>query len=204
MSQLNNITHQVTWAEFGNRKHDPMPAAGTVAPAAFTQPLIRTSGFQLAGIPGSKPPKARLKDTIVVGVSLDPVSWAQDWVFTLPRAKQDDLLNHERGHFSIGALLARDFYYDLLELRKKEYASPNEANSDFDKLRDARNAAFKAIVDKYDVETTHGGVASQQARWDGFFSSARTAIRVPAETGPDGAPLKIRLVDFLRQAGISV
>lgn len=140
----------------------------------------------------------------MVSVELDPVSWVEEWVFTLPQAKQDDLLNHEQGHFTVGALLARDFYYDLLKLRKKEYSNPNEAHADFDKLREARNKALKTIIDKYDVDTKHGNVAGQQTRWDGFVRSAFSSIRVPAETGPDGQPLKMKLVDVLKQAGIPV
>jgi hypothetical protein len=204
MSQLTNVTHQIAWSEFTSHKQDPLPPAGTVAPAAFTKPWIVTQGFGLAGIPGSKPPKGQVKDTINVSVSLGPESWVEDWVFNLPQAKQDDLLNHEQGHFSVGALLARDFYYDLLNLRKKQYNSPTESNADFEALKKARDAAMVSIVTKYDDDTKHGTVSAQQVRWDGFFSSAATQARTPAETASDGTPLKIRLVDLLKSFGITV
>jgi hypothetical protein len=199
-----NVTHQIAWKEFTTKKTDPTPAPGTVVPAAYTLPVISTSGFGLEGIPGSKPPKAKLKDTIVVGVSLGAASWVENWVFDLPQAKQDDLLNHEQGHFTIGALLARDFYYDLLNLRKKEYTSPAASTADFNSLKNARDAAFTAIVKKYDDDTKHGTVAAQQARWDGFFSSAANQPRSPAETAQDGTTLKIGLVDLLKTFGITV
>jgi hypothetical protein len=204
MSQLTNVAHQIAWAEFATHKQDPMPPAGTIAPAAFTKPMINTQGFGLAGIPGSKPPKGQVKDTINVSVSLSAESWVEDWVFNLPQAKQDDLLNHEQGHFNVGALLARDFYYDLLKLRKKEYNSPAESTADFETLKKARDAAMVSIIKKYDDDTKHGTVATQQVRWDGFFTSATTQGRSPAETAPDGTPLKIRLVDLLKSFGITV
>ncbi|HMD71938.1 MAG TPA: hypothetical protein VKF41_11370 [Bryobacteraceae bacterium] len=204
MSQLMNATHKIAWTEFTTHKSDPMPAAGTVAPAAYTLPVISTQGFGLEGIPGSKPPKAKLKDTIVVSVSLGAASWVEDWVFNLPQAKQDELLNHEQGHFTVGGLLARDFYYDLLKLRQKEYSSPAESTADFNGLKNSRDAAFKAIVDKYDADTKHGTVAAQQARWDGFLSSAANQPRNPPETAQDGTALKIRLVDLLKTFGITI
>jgi hypothetical protein len=204
VSQLTNVAHQLAWSEFTTHKSDPLPAPGTVAPAAYTKPVIATSGFGLAGIPGSKPPKGQVKDTIVVGVSLGAESWVEDWVFNLPQAKQDDLLNHEQGHFNVGALLARDFYYDLLKLRQKQYNSPTESNADFETLKKARDAAMVSIVKKYDDDTKHGTVAAQQTRWDGFFTSATTQLRSPSETAPDGTPLKIRLVDLLKSYGITV
>jgi hypothetical protein len=204
MSQLMNVAHQITWQEFTTKTADPTPAPDTVVPAAYTLPVIATSGFGLEGIPGSKPPKAKLKDTIVVGVSLGAASWVENWVFDLPQAKQDELLNHEQGHFSIGALLARDFYYDLLKLRQKEYTSPAGSTADFNSLKDARDAAFTAIVKKYDVDTKHGTVAAQQARWDGFLSSAANQPRTPPETAQDGTPLKVRLVDLLKTFGVTI
>ncbi len=204
MSQLTNVDHKLDWSEFTTKKDDPMPPAGTVAPAAFTKPMINTQGFGIAGIPGSNPPKGQVKDTINVSVALSPESWVEKWVFTLPQPKQDDLLNHEQGHFSVGALLARDFYYDLLKLRKKEYSSPTVSNADFDTLKKARDAAMVSIIKKYDDDTKHGTVADQQTRWDGFFKSATTQLRSPSETAPDGTPLKIRLVDLLKTFGITV
>ena len=204
MSQLMNVTHQITWLEFATHKTDPAPAPGTLVPSAYTLPMITTQGFGLEGIPGSKPPKAKLKDTIVVGVSLGAASWVQNWVFDLPQAKQDELLNHEQGHFSIGALLARDFYYDLLKLRQKEYTSPAGSTADFNSLKNSRDAAFAAIIKKYDDDTKHGTVAAQQARWDGFVSSATTQARVPPETAQDGTALKIRLVDLLKTFGVTI
>jgi len=204
LSQLINVTHQITWPEFTTKKTDPTPAPGAVVPAAYTFPMINTQGFGLEGIPGSKPPKAKLKDTIVVSVSLGPASWVENWVFDLPQAKQDDLLNHEQGHFSTGALLARDFYYELLKLRQKEYSSPAESTLDFNSLKTARDAAFTGIIKKYDDDTKHGTVAAQQARWDGFFSAAATQPRSPAETAQDGTMLKVRLVDLLKMFGVTI
>jgi len=204
MSQLSNADHKIAWPEFTTHKTDPAPTPGTVVPAAFTLPVINTQGFGLAGIPGSKPPKGQVKDTIVVRVSLDPSSWVENWVFDLPQDKQDDLLHHEQGHFTIGGLLGRDFYYDLLALRKKEYSNPSESTADFNALKNARDAAFPAIVKKYDDDSKHGTVAAQQARWDGFFNSAANQPRTPAETAQDGTMLKIRLVDLLKMSGVTI
>ncbi|MGA2184645.1 MAG: hypothetical protein ABSH47_16605 [Bryobacteraceae bacterium] len=204
MSQLNNATHKIAWPEFKTRKHDAAPAPGTLVPGAFTLPMISTSGFGVESVAGAKPPKYKVKDTIVVSVALDAASWVQDFVFTLPQPKQDELLNHEQGHFSLGALLARDFYYDLLKLRQKEYANQLQATADYDGLRNARNKAFPAIIKKYDDDTQHGTVASQQTRWDGFVRSATNTPRVPPEKAQDGTTLTIRLVDLLKQSGIPI
>ena len=45
------------------------------------------------------------------------------WVFTRPKQFQDDLLNHEQGHYEIGMLNASDFFSELENIQGSSFAS---------------------------------------------------------------------------------
>jgi hypothetical protein len=201
-SRLSNLFHKLEWVNFKTRKKDPPPKPGTLVPAAFTLPVISTEHFGTEEVAGSNPKIFRVKNTIEMSVDLSPSSWVQEWVFKLPSTKQDELLNHERGHFRLGALLARDFFLDLMQLKLKDYSNRNDAKADFDKLRTERNNNFTKIIDKYDTATTHGTVAVEQANWDAFIEKAFTTTKSPGEMAADGATIKLRIVDVLKAAKV--
>jgi hypothetical protein len=187
----------LNWTDFGKPRNKPKPSAGGTAVAAHTEVVYPIQfGWSSTGKSFS------LADTVKVNVSLDsPKCWVADWVFNEPKQFQDDLLKHEQGHYDIGALLARDMFIEIMQLKGQTYGS-----------KGALDAAVKVVVDrhrsqkvhdKYDEksESNHGLNPTQQKVWDAYFQKAKTTPRTPQVSAPDGALYKIPLLDVLKAAG---
>jgi predicted secreted Zn-dependent protease len=187
----------LTWSDFGSPVNKPKPAAGATAVAAHTEVVYPIQyGWSSTGKSFS------LADNVKVNVRLDSAkSWVAAWVFNEPKQFQDDLLKHEQGHYDIAALLARDMFIEIMQLKGQTFGS-----------KAALDAAVKAVVDKhrsqkvhdkYDekAESNHGLNRTQQKVWDAYFQKAKTTARSPAVTAPDGALYKIPLLDVLNGAG---
>ena len=79
-----------------------------------------------------------------------------------PECRADTaLLNHERIHFDLAECSARSLRSQL----QHERVSIKECNQRLQLLRDSINASWLSIEGRYDLETTHGTVAKEQARW---------------------------------------
>jgi hypothetical protein len=137
-----------------------------------------------------------IDDTITVTVSL---KGSNSWVKS--GEKTDALLNHEQGHYDIAALMARDFFIDLMQLKSQSFSNASNLQAELTRLQTLY--AAQPISDKYDEfgETDHGRKSANQAIWDGFFRSAFTTPRVPAQSAPDGTAYKVRLRKVLADAG---
>lgn len=121
------------------------------------------------------------------------------------------LLDHEQGHYNISALMARDCFIDMMQLKSQVFATEADgvaaANGVFTKYHDA----LDKVQNKYDWDTNHGewfvpsfgpaSKGSEQLRWESYISRAFTEERSPTVTAPDGATYKKRLMDIAR-AGI--
>jgi predicted secreted Zn-dependent protease len=187
----------LVWADFGKPVSKAKPAAGGTAVAAHTEVEYPIQyGWSSSGQSFS------LADDVKVNVRLNPTkSWVADWVFNEAKQFQDDLLKHEQGHYDIAALLARDMFIEIMQLKGQVFGS-----------KKALDAAVKAVVDehrsqrvhdKYDEksESNHGLNSTQQKVWDTYFVKAKTTPRTPRVTAPDGALYKIPLLDVLKSAG---
>lgn len=204
-SKLVGLFKTLVWSDFGKPKKDTPPAPNQIKTAAFTKATPSFMGVNFIPVAGMKPPQFQLADTVTVDVKLDPSSFVNDWVFAhKDKAFQDALLHHEQHHYDIGALLARDFFIDLMQLKPKVYASTIAAKADFDAIKAATIDKQRKIEDLYDAETQSGRNAAQQTAWDGFIKSAFTTPRPGGGTAPDGKTYKKTLVQVLKDVGKTI
>lgn len=204
-SKLVGLFKTLKWSDYGTPRKDPPPTPGQIKTAAFTKAVPGFTGVAFNPVPGTKPPQFELADMVTVTVKLDPSSFVNDWVFNvMDKAFQDSLLNHEQHHYDIGALLARDFFIDIMQLKAKTFASTTAANSDFNAIKAATIDKQRKIEDLYDVDTKSGRVPAQQAVWDGFIKSAFTTPRPGGGAAPDGTAYKKTLIQVLKDGGKTV
>lgn len=116
------------------------------------------------------------------------------------------ILKHEQGHYDIVALIARDLFIDLMQLKANVYANQNALNADVAPILKKYNGTAQKIIDKYDsaTESDHGENGAGQTKWDGFIKSAFTTPRTPAQSAPDGTTYKTPLLDVLKTGGITI
>ncbi len=199
-SRLANLKRRLTWGDFPHRSTPP-PGPNQTAIAAHTEARYSQFNWGFDPVPGG----LRLTDNIVINVEfVRSSSWVADWVFRQPRQYQNDLLNHEQGHYAIVALMARDLFIDLMLLKSQIFRSAQSARQAVNALTQRYSTnAIQAISGKYDArtETNHGLVSAAQQRWDGYFNRAFTQPRTPASRSPDRVPHKVTLLEVLRSAG---
>lgn len=202
-SQLVGLMRRLTWSDFTRELDVPLPGPGEDVIAAETKTDVPDIPFGFRVIPGSAPPKFTFDDNMTVRVVFDPTaSWRAVWVKTMPQAEQDRLLQHEQGHYSIAALMARDFFLDLMQLKGKVYGKREDALADVGKLKSGILARINPLQKKYDGDTKHGSDQAAQNRWNWALSAAFTSPRTPPAVAADGVRLKVRLLDAVRAAGI--
>src|SRR6202162_2560268 len=195
-SRLLNLLRVLTWNDFAKLNQSPAP--GSTAEVAQTATDIVPSGIATEPIVGSS--SVRLKDTIEVRIEFKPKeSWVFKWVFTQPQSYQDDLLNHENGHYKIAALIGRDFFLALMKLKANTYANAAALRGDIDRAKKAIAEKAQPAQDKYDDDTKNGTYSGQQTLWDGYISKAFVTPVNPAEQAADGTPIKISFLTVLSQ-----
>ena len=202
-SQLHNLRRTLTWGDF-TRRQAAAPGPGQTVSGAET---VTSYGLSLRTevVPGAKPVRFRIKDDVSVTITLQKQqSWVASWVLQRPAAEQARLLEHEQGHYDLVALLARDMFIDLMQLKANSYATNNAATTDATKVRQRYDVKMGPLQRRYDTDTNHGLNPTAQARWNGFVQSAFTQARNPPVSAPDGTPYKARLLDVLQAAGVSV
>lgn len=92
----------------------------------------------------------------VVCVMIKDASWVK------PEHRADSaLLSHERLHFDIAECSARTLRRSLQQNR----LSIQECNQHLQLIGDSINTDWLGVQDLYDLETAHGTVAKEQARW---------------------------------------
>lgn len=196
-STLTGRDKTLTWADFGTPVPKNPPGPGQTAVAAHTEvkyPI--TYGWSGGG------KSYTLTDNVTVAIQLDKSkTWVASWVFSQGKQFQDDLLKHEQGHYDIAALLARDMFIEVMQLKSQTFTSKADLDQAVAAIVNAHRS--QKVHDKYDLvsETNHGLNATQQKAWDGYFSKAKTTQRSPAVQAPDGAFYKLRLLDVLQSAG---
>ena len=205
MSSLTGLLHTLTWPEFPTRPGaNPLP--GQYVDLAATKTDIAPGGLAFASS-SAAPKKFLLVDTFTVEVTFVPgESWVLSWLLTQPQATQDDMLNHEQGHYNIAALIGRDLFADVMLLKGTSFGSPAEGGAAVQKILAQTAAKSQAVQDVYDDEVhpeqrlgiSRGPI--QQA-WDRLIKKAFTDNRTPASAAPDGTPNKVRLIDVLKQSG---
>jgi hypothetical protein len=202
-SQLQGLFRTLTWSDF-KQVTKPAPGPGQSANVAQTRANVGTNNFSLPPLRGTHPQQYQLADMITVSITLDAAHcWKADWLTTLPQADQDRLLKHEQGHYDLVALLGRDYFLELMQLKANTYTKMSDFQADLKVLDTRYLKQIQPVQDKYDGDTTHGRVQARQDAWNGFIQNAFTLVRIPAATDAAGIPLKQPILDVLSNAGMA-
>ncbi len=199
---LHNLNRTLNWRDFPHRKLPP-PKVGEDADAAETKARVEYS-YTLTPLRNARPVRQQLSDIRVNILFSRDESWVASWALGLPHDEQVALLSHEQGHYDLTALLGRDFFLAVWDLRSKTYASDSEFKSDLDNLTEAYLDKGRPVTDKYDDDTRHGLDKNKQSNWRGFINKARTSPQTPPQRGPDGSSRMLRILDVLDKGGIAI
>jgi hypothetical protein len=201
-SKLNGLFFKVEWKHYAVRQEAaPKPQQIAVAANTDTRETM-TAAPEL--IPGTK--QYRLADSVQMTIALVPSNTFQkSWVATtMTDAQRDELLSHEQGHYDIHALLSRDYFLALMELKSKTYANPNALTNDINALQRATTGKSAAVQAKYDTDTGTGSKPVEQAKWKAMIEKAFTTAATPPQMAGDGVtPIKVKLLDVLKQNGFT-
>jgi hypothetical protein len=156
-----------------------------------------------------------LADEVVVTVIFDSQkSWKQ--IAPLSAITAQLLLDHEQGHYNFTALMARDCFIDLMQLKSQTFPDAPTGRSAAKTIVDTYQAKLKTVQKTYDSDTFHGGWVvpsssffpprkeSYQVKWEGFITSAFTVERQPQVIAPDGASYKLRILDAIANGGFII
>jgi len=196
-SQLTGLFRTLSWSDFRVVQASAPGPNDPPADAAATAVNVNPSGLNLQG----SPPNLSLADTIVVNIVFDRSnSFKNSWVVTMSPSDQARLLSHEQGHYNLTALLARDFFLQLMAMKGNAYASAADMQNDLNAAQAATVARTQEISDAYDAGTSHGTDPDGQSKWLGYIQTAFTQPVNPPQTTPDGTPIKVKIIDVLSAA----
>ncbi|MEQ1907995.1 MAG: hypothetical protein ABMA15_04185 [Vicinamibacterales bacterium] len=203
-SSFTGLIRTLAWSDFPTRKANP-PGPGASRTAANTATDIPAVNVAFQPIKGTRPAKLGLVDNVHVSVTLDAKkSFVFSWVFSESQQVQDDLLNHEQGHYNLSALVARDFFVDLMLLKPQTFATGQGGINAYQKIYDHSLKKLAKIHKLYD-DDVHPEQSSGKSRgpaqriWDGYIATAFTQARSSGTQAPDGALHKTRLIEVLTQ-----
>jgi hypothetical protein len=208
-SQLVNLKVKLAWTDFQGKAPLKTPFKAETA-SGFTPTFggkPKVPNFE--GSAGD----FTLKDDVTITINFDKLkSWKL--LDGLSEKHQKFLLDHEQGHYSISALVARDCFIDVMQLKGNSYKTELEGKNDVISVINAYSTQLTKIQAAYESETNHGAwfqptmgppsKSSDQTKWEGFFTKAFTTERNPKVTAPDGATYKSRLIDVLTANGIKI
>lgn len=198
-SKLTGLFKTLTWQDFKG----PQPTSNPNNMFAAT-----SSGFSVSGASTQMVDSVwRLADTLNVTITMDSMkSWALPSVKTMPKADQDALLKHEQGHYNVVALLARDMFIELMQLKGASMASSADVAKEVQAIHTRYGNLAQPLQDLYDskAETDHGRDKAKQTKWEGYITTAFTQARVPAQTAPDGTAYKVEILPLLRKNGLKI
>nr|WP_143547854.1 DUF922 domain-containing protein [Rhodopirellula sp. SM50] len=190
-SKLTGLFKTLRWSDFVGT-----PDAGSHH-LAFTSTSFSIPNILLSSL---------VNDNINVTVTFNASkSWKKmDEINQKKKRTPDQILKHEQGHYDIVALLARDLFIDLMQLKGNTYKNQAELNKDVRPILAKYNGVEKKLMDKYDLptESDHGESATGQDKWNRMIKEAFTTPRSPAVFAPDGKAYKIPLLDVLAKHGI--
>ena len=205
-SQLNGLIRTLSWNDF-HRVTAAQPAAGQFGTAAVTHSGFSSTPFRVDPIPHTRPARFRLVDSFNVSVTFDRSrSQVKSWVFSLSQLFQNDLLNHEQGHYNISALLSRDFFVEVMLIKSIDFATAAAGIAAVNQITARTVDRMGAVQGLYDREVhpeqnQGNSRGSIQVGWDTAIRQAFTQPRASGTTAPDGTPHKMLLVDALTAAG---
>ena len=165
------------WSDFGT----PVSSVPSSYSGSHTDCHIEIDiSYSWGGIvPASPGGDFKLKDVKVV-VSIDSTNtWVLQGVNT--GSNQVQILKHEQGHYNIAGITARDVEAALKQQRN---ADQGDLATDAATTADGIIASGQTEEDTYDGDpvdggTDHGNDATQQARWNGLISHAKSLADLP-------------------------
>jgi hypothetical protein len=208
-SSLSGLIRALAWTDFA-RRQGSAPRPGQPSTAANTHTSFSASGTSVQPVAGTRPSQFRLVDSIAVRVAFDRnQSFVMSWVFGRPSQFQADMLNHEQGHYNITALVSRDFFIDVMQLKAQTFANGQAGigavqhiqRQSLDKIRNIQQLYDREVHPEQNSGRSRGPI--QQA-WDSFIQSAFTQARSTGTQAPDGTIHKVRFIDVLTQGGKQV
>jgi hypothetical protein len=172
---------RLTWKDFKTRTM-PAPPAGSTAEGAhtITNVVISAGRFHFDRATFLKPPNFKMREDPDVTVTLNAGQmWVASWVFSRPQIFQDNLLDHEQGHYEISMLNAGDIFTELQNINGGAFDSVKEGQAAVDKMF-KQLWHTKPIHDKYDLDTGGGLNRTMQMSWNTALSSARVTFQHPS------------------------
>src|SRR4051794_26293148 len=120
-STLSGLFKTLRWTEFHKTPPSlaPRDATGRPANAWIKGPTVTVpSAFHFQPVQDGW----RLTDPFNVNIAPPQCGYNESWSLRT-QDEIDDALNHEQGHFNLTALLARDFFVDVMLLKQETFAS---------------------------------------------------------------------------------
>jgi hypothetical protein len=211
-SRLINLFRQLNWSDFSGTP----PAGTTWAAQTF-------SGFTAsAPLSVRVDAKFQLMDAVTVTVNFNGASsWRIPAMSSWPAQLQQELLEHEQGHYDITALFARDLFIQLMRFKASLWSTAADVASNYNNWVQQYSKILDDAEKAYDNDTGHSQAnvftpstgtytppvptkSSTQSKWERLIASAFTTPRSPPESAPDGTPYKKQLKDVLIEAGIQL
>lgn len=206
-STLTGLFRTLAWSDFPPPRAGAAPGPGQHATAAMTHSGASFGGVHFGHRAGTRPPRFSLRDTLSVRATFTKASsFVMAWLFTRSQTDQDDLLHHEQGHYDISALLARDFFVEMMLIKGDSFPSGEAGLRQMRAIKATTLDKMAAIQKLYDDEVHPQQQAGQsrgpaQVTWDGIMRDAFTRPRDSGTTDPSGVPHKERLVHALSRSG---
>ena len=195
-SSLFGLRRTLTWNDFRTVQGNPPGPDDPAADAANTS-LQPTLNFSWSG----DPPNIVIRDGLVVRVNFDAQgSYKYSWMAGIGAGDRARLLTHEQGHYDIAALLAREYFFQVVALRANTYSSVADLNSDKEAARTATIGRQQEIFDLYDTGTSHGTDPSGQAKWSDYVRTAFTRPATPPSPPVSGVQVMKSILDVLSDA----
>ncbi len=167
--------------DFPTRTLKPPPAGATaIAALTVVGHSLAPSTFHFDRAKFLKGRVFLMREDPNVTVTLDKSRmFVASWALARPQPFPTALLNHEQGHYEIGMLNAKDFFFALLGIQATAFGSPRAGITALLNLQATLGSA-QAIQNKYDLDTTNGLKPARQAAWDAALLAARTTFTAPS------------------------
>ena len=190
-SRLTGLMKTLTWNDFSGTPDPQKPNLQAFTSASFNLPTVTPTL-----VPGTT--NYHFEDNVAITIAMNSQkSWK--------RQPPNDLLKHEQCHYDIVALIARDLFIDIMQLKANTYPNGPAALADLRPILTKYGGKVEKINVIYDSlqQTNHGNNPPSQAKWNAMIQRTFAEPRNPLESAPDGTPYKIALLDVLSQNGIN-
>ena len=202
-SNLTGLFLKLEWKDFKG----PVPASNPNNMSAMTASDFAPTGVATESVGSGATQSWRLGNNVTVTIKFDSsISWVLPSVASLNDTQKASLLNHEQGHYNITALLARDMFIELMQLKGVRLSSSSVVVDQAKAIFARYQKIAQPLQDLYDSssQTNHGKDNAKQLLWDGYINTAFTKARVPAVQAPDGKLYKEELLSILRTNKIPI